>query len=94
MSSNATLLIVSIAPAADWFFVHANARAGEPPVVWRIAAWGITDAGKAIGLIGAFGHQPVERNLVPALASVPPVPGEYLHWDQLSDVARDQARKR
>lgn len=93
MSGSEANRYTSISPATDWFFVHGDANPAKPPTVWRLAAWGIAEDGKVIGLIGAFGEE-LGRKGVPHLISVPPVPGTYLHWTQLSETEAAQSLKR
>jgi hypothetical protein len=85
---------VSITPATDWFFVHDGIPRTEPPIVWHIAAWGITDDGRVLGLIGAFGREQGGKHTPPRLIPVPPVPGDYLHRTQLNDIELQQLKKR
>ncbi|MEI2453096.1 hypothetical protein [Lysobacter firmicutimachus] len=93
MSEVTTQRYASISPALDWFFVHADANPKNPPTVYRLAAWGIGEDGTVIGLVGAFGHE-IGKRRAPHLISIPPVPGQYLHASQLSDIERDQSIKR
>ncbi len=83
-----------ILPAPDWFFVHGGPRASDPPTVWHVAAWGLTPEGEAVGLVGAFGQDQGNAGMAPKLVSVPPVPGSYLHRDQLNETERQQLVKR
>lgn len=85
---------IQIIPAVDWHFVHSGVRAGDPPTVWHIAAWGLTPEGEAVGLVGAFGKDQGKAGVAPKLVSVPPVAGAYLHRDQLNDIEREQLIKR
>ncbi|WP_321948291.1 hypothetical protein [Paraburkholderia sp. J10-1] len=84
----------TITPATNWFFVHKGVPASAPPVVWHLAAWGQKENGEVIGLIGAFGPDQVKDGKTPHLVSVPPVPGAYLHRDQLSSDEVSQLNKR
>ena len=84
----------SITPATDWYFVHDGVNENEPPTVWNLAAWGLSDDGQVIGLVGAFGRQQAEERKTPHLVSVPPVPGAYLHRDHLPDIELVHAKKR
>jgi hypothetical protein len=75
----------SIIPAVDWFFSHDGVDPADPPVVHRLAAWGMTEDGDVIGLISAFSKEP-GSNLPRAarLNAVPPVPGWYKHASDLT----------
>ncbi|MHA7685906.1 hypothetical protein [Cupriavidus sp. PET2-C1] len=84
-------MYTQIVPATDWFFVHSHVLANSPPTVWHLAAWGLTAEGQAVGLVGA---EQGKDGVAPKLVSVPPVPGAYLHRDQLTEVEREQLRKR
>jgi len=82
----------NVIPATDWFFVHRNDENGlARPTVWHLAAWGVTETGDVVGLVAPSGKN---SNGVPSLATVPPVEGQYLHRDQLTDIEREQALKR
>lgn len=83
-----------VCTAQDWFFVHKTGREADPPIVWHIAAWALTDAGEVVGLVGAFGEEQGREGVSPKLTIVPPVPGAYLHRDQLSEIELQKARKR
>jgi hypothetical protein len=68
-------------PAIDWYFKYED-------VVWNVAAFALTEDGRAIGLVGAGKD-----------GYLKPVPtqheGIYLHRQQLSDneiVAADKTR--
>ncbi len=87
-------MYTKIVPATDWFFVHPDVLAKNPPTVWHLAAWGLTSEGEVVGLVGAFGAEQGRDGVAPKLVSVPPVPGVYLHRDQLTEVEREQLRKR
>lgn len=77
--------IANVFPCADWFFVYGPATR---PDVKRIAAWGQHRDGRLLGLI------PGEAGERPAL-EIPPifVKGKYKHWDDLSQVERDQVQR-
>lgn len=63
--------IVQIMPAVDWYFKHDS-------TVWNVAAFGLTDDGKTIGLVGAGNDG--------TLKTVPTeTKGSYLHRRQLTD---------
>ncbi len=70
----------SIIPATDWFFVHPNGS--DKPVVWPLAAWGLTDDGNTVGLVGASEET---ASGTATLSPVPPnVGGRYFHRDELT----------
>jgi len=84
----------TIIPATDWYFSHPRVNDKEPPVVWRLAAWGLKEDGEVIGLVGAFGPDHAAEGKAPHLVSIPKVPGAYLHRSQLTDIELQQAAKR
>ena len=79
---------LALTPAVDWFFVHDSPVDGNPPVVWRLACWAAREDGGTVGLIGAGGEEQGRRRIAPVLTEVPPVPGSYLHWSQLSEAEK------
>lgn len=84
--------ITNISSVSDWFFRHDGTDGA--PVVYQIAAWGLTDEGEVIGLVSAFGIQQGEQRRAPHLVAVPPVPGTYLHRDQLSQEEQEASKRR
>ncbi len=69
----------SIASADGWFFMHSNAEPDAPPVAYVLAMWALSEEGEPIGLVvlnGKAGHSKI--------ATVPPVPGRYVHRDELT----------
>lgn len=93
-ASNSDFKISAIMPADGWYFVIANSANKFEPVVWNLAAWGLTMNGEVIGLVGALGSQQGEKRASPRLVGVPPVPGEYLHKSQLTEIELAQSLKR
>ncbi|WP_081712854.1 MULTISPECIES: hypothetical protein [Burkholderia] len=83
-----------ITPSTDWFFVHDGHNENAPPVVWHVAAWGLTEEGEVVGLIGAFGREDGSKGKTPRLIQVPAVPGSYLHLRQLTAAELELATKR
>lgn len=69
---------VHILPAIDWCFVHEGTGNTAEPVVWDLAAWGLTETGELIGLIDSLGTDS-SLNGTLCLVAVPPVRGRYLH---------------
>lgn len=63
--------IIQIMPAEDWYFKH-------DATVWNVAAFGLTDEGETIGLIGAGNDGTLKP--VPARTN-----GVYLHRRQLTE---------
>lgn len=86
-------IYVALTPAVDWFFVHDRVGGGTP-IVWRLACWGAREDGGTVGLIGAGGEAQGRNHAAPVLVEVPPVPGAYLHWSQLSDAEKQAAGSR
>ena len=92
MTANTDMFKV-IVPATDWYFVHESTMPGEPRNVWPLAVWALKESGEVIGLVGAFGHhQATQTNSAPTLASIPPVPGEYVHWNQLTEAEQTKVQ--
>lgn len=87
---------LSITPVQDWFFRHDGPAPGHPPVVYQVAAWALCAASgedgrtQVVGLISATIGGMDGRTL----REVPPVPGCYLHRDQLSDEERSASTGR
>lgn len=72
--------ITQIIPAVDWYFKHDN-------TVWNVAAFGLTDDGKTIGLVGAGNDG--------TLKTVPTeTKGVYLHRYQLTGEELELADKK
>lgn len=71
--------IIQIMPAVDWYFKH-------DATVWNVAAFGLTDEGEPMGLVGAGND-----------GTLKPVPtrtdGVYLHRRQLTDDETQAADK-
>lgn len=63
-------MIIQIIPAVDWYFKH-------DATVWNLAAFGLTDDGDTIGLIGA-GNDGTLKTVPTATRGV------YLHRRQLN----------
>ena len=80
-----------IIPATDWYFMHDNVPGehGES-TVYQLAAWALKENGDIVGLVTVrdidTGH--------PKLVTPPPVPGDYLHKEQLTDDEKTWAKKR
>jgi hypothetical protein len=71
--------IQSICSSPDWFFVHEGSQ-GQL-IVYRVAAWGLTEEGQVYGLVS---HQEMQDRPV-QLVPVPAIPGAYRHKDELSE---------
>lgn len=72
---------VQISPATNWYFRHDNSPHGERPcTVYQIAAWALTEEGEVVGLVAVRDPETKRAKLV----APPPLPGDYLHQEQLS----------
>jgi hypothetical protein len=81
--------IISTNPANGWFFVHKRDEHDKYPVIFhRVVLWATYDSGYTIGLISIFTTLNETRN---SLTSPPPLPGGYLHWDDMSEDDRKHA---
>ncbi|WP_193067744.1 methionyl-tRNA formyltransferase [Halomonas sp. 3D7M] len=77
----------SISPASDWFFRHdAPQGSSSDPILYHVAVWAVTENDEVIGLIAAFNNG--------VLHTPPPVPGCYLHRDQLNENEKRLISKR
>lgn len=72
--------ITQIMPAVDWYFKH-------DATIWNIAAFGLTDGGETIGLVGAGNDGTLKT--VPTLTK-----GVYLHRRQLTEEEIQAADKK
>ncbi|MBB3122480.1 methionyl-tRNA formyltransferase [Pseudoduganella violacea] len=72
--------IIQIMPAEDWYFKHET-------TVWNVAAFGLTDEGETIGLIGAGSDGTLKT--VPTRTG-----GVYLHRRQLTEDESQAADKK
>jgi hypothetical protein len=81
----------TIIPADGWYFSHQSGGTDSKPVVYQIAAWALTDQDEVVGLVpvvspqegaagGALGGTSRAK-----LTTPPPVPGHYLHREQLTE---------
>ena len=70
-----------IIPATDWYFRHDNVSgvAGKS-TVYQLAAWALKENGEVVGLVTVR-----DDNGRPKLVTPPPVPGDYLHKEQLTE---------
>jgi len=80
-----------IIPATDWYFRHDNVPGDKvKATLYQLAAWALKEDGDIVGLVTirdmGTGH--------PKLITPPPVPGDYLHKDQLSDDEKEWAKRR
>ena len=78
----------NICPANDWFFC-AKTPPEETLMVSHVAVWATTEEGKVIGLVG-FALDDSNHYLL----SAPPMPGFYLHRDQLTDEQLEASKQR
>lgn len=78
-------------PAENWYFRHDNAPGSNGvSTVYQLAAWGLTEEGEVVGLVAVRDCETQRAKLV----TPPPVPGDYLHREQLSEEELVYARKR
>lgn len=76
------MMYTQISPATDWYFKHENAPNDKRPcTVYQLTSWALTDEGEVIGLVAIRDPKSQRAKLVPP----PPLPGDYLHRDQLTD---------
>jgi len=74
----------SMIPANDWFFVHENGAGGRTRfTVHHLAAWAMTAEGRTVGLLPVSDPK-VENGTSAKLVEPPPIPGQYVHRDQLT----------
>lgn len=79
----------NICPANDWFFRHAAPNEHNSAVIYQVAVWATKEDGHVIGLIA-----PCVNDDKHSLMAPPPVPGFYLHRDQLDDDELKLIKKR
>ncbi|EBW9252706.1 TPA: methionyl-tRNA formyltransferase [Salmonella enterica subsp. enterica serovar Enteritidis] len=79
-----------IIPATDWYFRHDNVSgvAGKS-TVYQLAAWALKENGEVVGLVTVR-----DDNGRPKLVTPPPVLGDYLHKEQLTDDEKEWAKRR
>ncbi|MBV6816227.1 hypothetical protein ACE15N_22740 (plasmid) [Xanthomonas campestris pv. passiflorae] len=84
----------SFTPAAPgWCFVSFDA-AGNVDVGFRVVMWRADAAGNVVGMVPVTvpsDFKPGTDRL--SLATVPPIPGQYRHWDDLPEPAKEQIRR-
>lgn len=80
-----------IIPATDWYFRHDNVPgvAGKS-TVYQLAAWALKENGDIVGLVTV--RDP--KSGQPKLVTPPPVVGDYLHKEQLTDEEMVAAKRR
>lgn len=80
-----------IMPAHDWYFVHSSVKEGGDPVVYKLVCWAVRETesqDEIVGLISpGFGDGK-------SITTVPPVPGRYLHREQLTETELKMVSKR
>ncbi|MGO2241119.1 MAG: hypothetical protein ACTH5D_05110 [Halomonas sp.] len=80
-----------ISPATNWYFRHENSPHDERPcTVYQVAAWALTEEGEVVGLVTVRDPETKRAKLV----TPPPLPGDYLHQDQLSAEESEYAKLR
>lgn len=78
-----------IIPATNWYFRHENSPHDKRPcTVYQIASWALTEEGEVVGLVAVKDPETKRAKLV----TPPPVAGDYLHREQLSDAELEYAR--
>ncbi|QIE91120.1 MULTISPECIES: hypothetical protein [Pseudomonas] len=85
------MIYKQIIPAQDWYFVHASAQVGGAPVVYQLVCWAVVTAGEKDEVIGLIAPGLSDGK---GITTVPPVPGRYLHREQLSDAELKVVSKR
>lgn len=71
-----------ISPATGWYFRHENAAHDQRPcTIYQIASWALTDEGEVVGLVAVRDPETKRAKLV----TPPPLVGDYLHREQLTD---------
>ncbi|WP_301255418.1 hypothetical protein [Eleftheria terrae] len=78
----------SLSPCSDWFYAAKGTR--DECIVFRIAAWALTEEGEAVGLVSASSATTSAN--VSCLVAPPPIGGRYLHVSQLDEEQRNAAR--
>lgn len=75
----------AIIPASDWVFVVFPEQERNELVVWRLACWGLTDQGDAIGLVSVAGGGQNDSVMQGTcrLVAPPPLRGIYKHVSEL-----------
>ncbi|HGB2244981.1 TPA: methionyl-tRNA formyltransferase [Salmonella enterica subsp. enterica serovar Aberdeen] len=76
-------------PAQDWYFRHFTDQSDYPVIVYQLAAWALTEEGSITGLVAIYDPKEGKAKLV----TPPPVKGNYLHRDQLTDKELAASRK-
>lgn len=80
-----------IIPATDWYFRHDNVPGEKAEAtLYQLAAWALKEDGEVVGLVTVRDID----NGRPKLVTPPPVTGDYLHKDQLSDDEKEWAKRR
>lgn len=81
--------------AKGWFFVQKSSdqEAGYPATFSRVVGWQETDDSQVVGLVSVTSTPNDEGWAVNYLAQTPPLPGTYMHWDDMTDADRQAARK-
>ena len=79
-----------IIPATDWYFRHDNVSGVTgKSTLYQLAAWALKENGEVVGLVTVR-----DDNGRPKLVTPPPVPGDYLHKEQLTDDEKEWAKRR
>ncbi len=80
-----------ISTATNWYFRHENSKHDvRACTVYQIAAWALTEKGEVVGLVTIRDPETQRAKLVPP----PPLAGDYLHRDQLTNEELEYAMLR
>lgn len=80
---------MQITPATNWYFRHENSPHDERShTVYQIASWALTEEGEVVGLVAVRDPKTNRAKLV----TPPPLAGDYLHRDQLSEAELEYAK--
>ncbi|WP_394745546.1 methionyl-tRNA formyltransferase [Shigella flexneri] len=79
-----------IIPAIDWYFRHDNVSGVTgKSTLYQLAAWALKENGEVVGLVTVR-----DDNGRSKLVTPPPVPGDYLHKEQLTDDEKEWEKRR
>jgi hypothetical protein len=79
--------IVSLTQGDGWYYVGPEVEG--LPIVYKVAAWGVTEDGQVHGLISVT----ITENAPPHLVLPPPVGGRYKPEESLTDVERQSGAR-
>ncbi|MDK9721797.1 MAG: hypothetical protein OEL53_11500 [Rhodospirillales bacterium] len=81
--------IQNLTSCDGWYYVAKGPAVGD--IVFKVAAWALTERGEVIGLISASGAETDDK--VSRLVFPPSIGGKYLPEEALSDSQRACAKK-